>query len=221
MLSILKKVKEPKLLVVTPLLTGHKISKETKVALLRNDLEFDWISYESDGNTAKNYSDGINAYRKKYPAPKYVMMVDRDILPSRHMLDKMLAKIERSKNDIAFVYCNFEFRGTVNRRFYNIPYDPLTIVQNNYVSSNSMIKLNKLDEIGGVITDDKYKRLLDWALWLTFLSYGYYGELCADASFVAISDDKSISAGTPAEYNQKRRLIQQDFIEPMLSGVIF
>jgi hypothetical protein len=213
--------KNPELLVVTPLFTGHKISKETKINLLRNDIDFTWISYESGGNTAENFSDGIKAYRKKFTDPKYVMMVDRDIIPSRHMLDSMYETIRKTDDNIAFCYCNFEFSGAVNQRFHNIPYDPMRLIQGNYISSNSMIKLDKLDDIGGVVTDNKYKRLLDWALWLQFLTYGYYGVLCHKTSFIAISEPSSVSSGTAIDYNIKKSLIKQDFIEPLLGGIVF
>ncbi len=220
MLKILKESRNPELLVVTPLYVQHKISKETKVGLLRNDINFAWVSYESNGNTAKNFADGIKAYRDKYITPKYVMMVDRDIVPSRHMLDKMYSMLKQSLTDIAFCYCNFEFKGTVNKKFHNIEYDPIRLLQSNFISSNSMIKLDKLDEIGGVIIDSKYQRLLDWCLWLNFLSYGYYGVLCHDTNFIAISDKDSISTRSAEDYNKKHKLVQQDFIAPLLEGVV-
>ena len=197
MLRFIKEAKNPELLVVTPLLSNslckHKISRETKVDLLRNDINFAWVSYESNDNTAKNFANGIKAYREKY-TPKYVMMVDRDIIPSRHMLDRIYEVLKKSSNEIAFCYCNFEFKGEINKKFYNMQYDPILLLHGNYISSNSMIKLSKLDETGGVIVNNKYQRLLDWALWLNFLSYGYYGILCNSTSFIAISDKDSISA---------------------------
>jgi hypothetical protein len=221
MLKLLKDVKTPELLVVTPLYKGHKISRETKLGLERNDLKFSWVSYESTENTAKNFAEGIKAYREKYYTPKYVMMVDKDIIPGRHMLDKMYNVLRKTNDDTAFCYCNFEFKGAVNKKFFNIVYDPILLLRGNFISSNSMIKLDKLDEVGGPITDQKYQRLLDWCMWLNFLSYGYYGVLCSDASFVAISDKESVSARSGEDYRQKHKLVKQDFIDPLLDGVIY
>jgi hypothetical protein len=219
MLKYIIKVKKPELLVVTPLYTGHKISRDVKINLKRNNVDFNWISYESVYNTARNFAEGISAYLLDNPEPKYVMMVDRDIIPSRHMLDKMLETLEQS--DSAYCYCNFEFVGVVNRKFYNIQFDPMKLLNHNYISSNSMIKYDKLKEIGGIVVDDKYKRLLDWALWLKFLNHGYYGVLCDGTSFVALANEKSISAGTDEEYKLKVQLIKEDFIKPLLDGVVF
>lgn len=205
---------------VTPLLTGHKISRETKIGVLRNNMNFTWVSYEGKENTAKNYADGIKVYRDKYFSPKYVMMVDRDIIPSRQMLDRMYDTLRKTDRYTAFCYCNFEFKGAVNKRFYDIEYDPIQLLRGNFLSSNTMIKLDKLDEIGGVVTDDKYKRLLDWCLWLQFLSFGYYGILCQDANFIAMSDKESVSARSTEDYKQKYRLVRRDFIDPLLDGII-
>jgi hypothetical protein len=220
MLKIIKEVKTPELLVVTPLFKGHRLSRETKLGLERNDIKFAWVSFESTNNTAKNYADGIKAFRDKVYRPKYVMMVDKDIIPARHMLDKMYDTLKRTPNDIAFCYVSFEFVGAINRQFFGIEYNPIALLRSNYISSNSMIKLDKLDEIGGVVTDNKYKRLLDWCLWLNFLSYGYYGIRCPDTGFVAISDKESISARSNEDYKQKSKLVMRDFIDPLVDGVI-
>ena len=53
------------------------------------------------------------------------------------------------------------------------------------------------------------------------LSYGYYGVLCNDTSFVAISDRESISARSKEDYDLKYRRVKQDFIDPLLDGVIY
>jgi hypothetical protein len=224
MLRFIKEARNPELLVVTPLLINstnkHKLSRDTKVGLLRNDINFAWITYESNGSTSKNYALGIKAYRDKYFTPKYTILIDKDVVPARHMLDDMYGLLKKTDNKTAFCYCNFEFKGTVNKKFYHIPYDPLTLIQGNYISSNSMIKLDKLDEIDGVVTDKKYDRLSDWALWLSFLSYGYYGVLCDNTSFVDISNKTSVSSGSQEEYKHTHELVIRDFIDPLTDGII-
>jgi hypothetical protein len=219
MLKIIKEAKNPELLVVTPLFTGHRVGRDTKVGLLRNDINFAWVSHESSGSTSKNFSDGIKAYRNKYTDPKYVLLVDKDILPDRHMLDIMYNTLQKSTDQTAFCYCNFEFRGTINNKFHNIQYDPIKLLLSNFISSNSMIKLDKLDEIGGVIVDKKYDRLSDWALWLSFLSYGYYGVLC-DTGFIDISTKSSVSSGSQEEYKRIYDNVRADFIDPLIEGII-
>jgi len=72
-----------------------------------------------------------------------------------------------------------------------------------------------------LVTDDKYKRLLDWCTWLKFLSHGYYGILCNDTSFVAISKESSVSSGSAEDYWKTHQLIHQDFVEPLVSGIVF
>jgi len=217
---VVKESKNPELLVVTPLYTGHKISRDTKVGLLRNDINFAWVSYESNGSTSKNYAEGIKAYRERYYTPRYTILIDKDVIPDRHMLDDMYNTLKKTDDQIAFCYCNFEFKGTINKRFFHIAYDPLLLIYGNFISSNSMIKLDKLDEIGGVVTDKRYDRLSDWALWLSFLSYGYYGMLCDHTSFVDISTKSSVSSGSENEYRATSELIKRDFIDPLISGII-
>ena len=207
-------------LVVTPLLPGHKISKETKIGLKRCDIPFSWVSFEGQNNIPTNVTYGMKAFQKKHPMTRYVILIDRDILPGRNMLRKMKEELDRSTDNIAYCYAGFEFKGTVNAQFYNTTFDPMQLLNGNYISSNSMIKYDKLMEIGGFITDNKYKRLLDWALWLKFLAAGYHGILCRNTQFVAISDENTISAGTKEDYREKYKLVKEDFVAPMLDGLI-
>jgi hypothetical protein len=208
------------ILAITPLLPGHKISKETKIGLKRSDCLFSWVSYESSNNIPTNVSAGIEEFKRRYKKPKYVIIIDRDIIPCRNMLMKMEQTLSRANNEIVYCYANFEFAGEVNARFYGLEFEPMKLLNSNYISSNSLIKYDKLTEIGGFITDNKYKRLLDWALWLTFLKHGYYGILCKEANFIAMSDKNSVSAGTQEEYKLKYKLIKEDIIKPMLDGLI-
>ena len=83
-----------------------------------------------------------------------------------------------------------------------------------------MINYEKLKEIGGFVKDDKYRRLLDWALWLKFLAAGYHGVLCQTASFIAMSDENTVSAGTKEDYRLKYARVKEDFVKPLLDGLI-
>jgi hypothetical protein len=79
-----------------------------------------------------------------------------------------------------------------------------------------MIKYDYLEFIEGPVRNDMYKRLLDWALWLKFFQYGYYGIPCPTAHFVAYSGPEDISAGTAQDYQIKHRRVHRDFVMPIL-----
>jgi hypothetical protein len=214
---IVKNNNKVELLIITPLLPNHKISKETKIGLKRNEVKFDWISYSGNNNIPTNFDLGLTEYLNSNKKPKYVMMVDNDIKPSRYMLDNMVSVLDRTDDDIAYCYVDFEFKGEVNQGFKNIQFDPIRLTKHNYISSNSMIKLDKLIEIGGVVKDSTYQRLLDWVLWLKFLSFGYHGILSLKGSFIAISNKGSISSRSDEDYKLKYNLVYNDFIKPMLT----
>jgi hypothetical protein len=217
MLDIMRKDKNSKVLVVTPLLPGHKVSKETKKTIKRNVTPFTWITYSGNNNIPTNIEIGINEYRNKGShIPPYILPLDRDIILGRHMLDRMVSIIDITPDYIAYVYANFEFKGHINRRFTADPYDINKLLLGNYISSNSLIKLKCLEDIGGFITDDKYKRLLDWSLWLKFYLYGYVGIPCPLANFIAMSTENDISAGSEEEYKMKYMYVMQDFVKPII-----
>ena len=79
-----------------------------------------------------------------------------------------------------------------------------------------MIKYDFLEFVGGPVMDEKYKRLLDWALWLKFFQYGYYGIPCPDAFFTAYAGPDSISAGTAQDYKLKAQRVWEDFGRPIV-----
>ena len=216
-IEIIREDDYSELLVATPLLPGHKISRETKVSIKRNGIPFTWITCTGENNIPTNWWYGSKKYfemRSTLTIP-YILPLDRDIKLGRHMLDRMLETIKESKEQYAFCYCNFEFKGTINNKFPCQPYDINRLLQGNFISSNSMMKYDYLELIDGPVMDDMYKRLLDWALWLKFYQYGYYGIPCPTADFVAYSDEDSISAGTAQEYQQKHQRVHRDFVIPI------
>jgi hypothetical protein len=221
MINYIIQAKNPQVLAITPLLPGHSISKETKIGLKRNDIEYSWISYTSNNNIPTNVTLALAAYEARAKIPPYVIIIDRDIDPSRNMLTALHRTLQYAPDDIAYCYCNFKFTGVVNAQFWDLQFDPMKLLSANYISSNSMIRYDKLLEVGGFVTDNKYKRLLDWALWLKFLSYGYHGILNNTVHFIAKSETTSVSAGTQLEYREKYALVYNDFVKPMLQGLIY
>jgi len=221
MFNIIQKVNAPDALVVTPLLPGHKIFRDTKINLKRCDLAFDWVSYVGHNNIPANATLGLQEYIKRFSkTPKYMIMIDRDIIPSRNMLKYMFDTLENSSEEVAYCYSSFEFKGAINARFVGLEFDPLKLLESNYISSNSMIKIDKLQEIGGFVIDQDLVRLLDWALWLKFLHYGYVGVLCKSSFFTAISSPDSVSARGREDYALKYGRVRDRFVRPLLDGLV-
>lgn len=212
----IKNEKNPEVLVITPLLTGHKVMRETVIKLKRNDVPFAWYSFEGPHHVAGNYAWGLVSYKQKIgkgKLPPYVLMIDRDIIPSRHMIDYMYETLERDKTN-SYCYVDFEYKGFLNKSFKCIEFNPDNLVRSNYISSNSMIRTSHLEAIGGIVIDRRFDRLSDWALWLTFLGEGYWGVRSPKGSFVAISDKGDVSTGKQEEYQKCYMKIYEHIIKP-------
>jgi hypothetical protein len=229
-LTVIREDKNPEVLIVTPLWPGHKISRETKKTIKRNDTPISWYSYSDYNNIPQNWWSAIRELRsRKKKLPKYFLPLDRDIILGRYMIDRMVNVFEgrgnlRTRNRVipahtAYIYCNFEFKGTVNREFLAEPFDINRLTKGNYISSNSLMNLDTLEFIGGPVTDPQYVRLLDWALWLKFAQFGYIGHPCKEANFVAISSENDISAGSPEDYQLKHQRVHEDFVKPLIKQV--
>lgn len=217
MLNVIREDENSVVLVVTPLLPNHKISKETKKTIKRNKVPFTWISFEGNNNIPTNVQMGINEYAKKAKKiPQFLLPLDRDIILGRYMIDRMATALSILPKEVAYTYASFEFKGIVNKSFPARAFDINQLVLNNYISSNSMIRTKSLLDIGGFVTDDKFKRLLDWCLWLKFYSYGYIGMPCPIASFVAVSSKDDVSAGSVEDFNIKRNRVMQEFVRPLI-----
>jgi hypothetical protein len=215
MINIIKECKNPEILVLTPLLPGHKIDKITKKTLKRNDVSFYWISCEKDQNIPKNHIDGINWYKGKFgELPKYIQFIDRDIEACRGLLDKLYNRLSKTSSNVGYAYAGFEYSGHINHIFPALPFDINKLIKANYISSNSMYKSHIIDEVG-LVTDDKYKRLLDWAFFIKCYQNGYIGMPESNAMFIAHSTEKDISAGSQDDYRLKYERVFNDFIKPL------
>lgn len=217
-IKILKQDKESKILVVTPLLPGHKISKDTKITLKRNKTPFTWLSSMGNNNIPTNAQLGINWYERKYNMlPEYYLMCDNDIVLSRKSLDKLYDKLKSSPPHIGYTYASFEYKGHVNKKFPAIQFDINRLVKANYISSNSLFKMSVIKKVG-LVTDEFYKRLLDWAFLLKCYGQGYMGLGCPEASFVAVSSTSDVSAGDNQDYAIKSKRVYNNFIKPLLTN---
>ena len=225
-IQVIKATKFPDVLVVTPLLERHRISKNTKKSIHRNHLKYFWISSEGNNNIPTNYEQGIwwaqqNLGRK---FPKYSIMIDNDIILARSMLDRLYDEFKDdsliSFDNVAFSYASFQFKGEVNAQFPADPFDIKRLMQANYISSNSMFKTDVIEKVG-LVTDNKYKRLLDYAFLLKLAANGYVGIPEPRARFVAVSEPGSISAGNVDDYRLKYQRVHNDFIKPLLEKVLY
>lgn len=217
MVKIIQEVKNPEILVVTPLLPGHKLSGITKKTLKRNKVPFTWISSEGNQNIPKNALEGILWYKNnKGKLPPYYMMIDRDIEAGRGLLDRLYERLKDTGLNVGFAYATFQFKGHVNADFPAIPYDINRLIKSNYISSNSMWKSSVIEHVG-LVTNDKYKRLLDWAFLLKAFRYGYVGVPEHKAWFIAHSTKDDISAGDANDYQKKYKKVWQDFILPLFN----
>lgn len=222
MLNVLQKVTNPSVLVITPLRVNDEIMPCLFETIKLNDVPFDWVSFASSANSAKNTQLGLDAYQAEFNTlPEFVIKLDNDLELRKNYLDRLtnnlLAKRRGSKM-FAYSYSSFQFKGSVNLKFKCIPFDKQALLKSNYISACSLIHTSTLMNLGGFVTDERYVRLLDWALWLKMLSHGFVGSSVPTAGFIAYSSPNSVSAGSALDYAKKRALIQQDFIVPILSG---
>ena len=215
-ITVIKQDDDPRVLVITPLLPGHNVSQKTKTTLKRNKTPLVWLSSQGNGNIPTNAQYGIDWYKNIKTPPEYYIMIDNDIEMGRGMIDKLVRKLEYQPDHVAFAYASFEFVGLINRKFPAIPYDIDRLMQHNYISSQSLIRTKCLKKIGGLVCDDKYIRLLDWCLWLKFFYHDYIGINCPNASFIAHSTEGNISTRSDHDYFQKRTLVIEDFVKPIM-----
>jgi len=215
-IEIRRATKFPEVLVVTPLLPIDEVSSVTRKTIQRNHVKYFWIESMGDNNIPTNYQIGIDWARKNIPdMPEHCIMIDNDIELGRHMLDRLHEKLKSSDNWCGYAYASFEFKGSQHHSFPAVPFSPERLMQGNYISSNSMFKTDVIEEVG-LVTDDKYKRLLDWAFLIKCLSMGYYGIPVPEAKFVAHMEEGDISAGSSEDYKIKAQRVFDDFIKPLM-----
>jgi hypothetical protein len=217
-IEVINATKFPDVLVITPLFSGDFISKDTKKTIRRNHIKYFWISSEGKNNIPTNVSEGLIWARAHVkPFPKYYILIDNDIILGRNMLDRLYKALDNSIKGIGYTYASFEFKGAVNQQFPADPFNPQRLVRANYISSNSMFKISMVNEVG-LVTDNKYKRLLDYAFLLKCLGKGYHGLNVPNARFVAISEPGDISAGSQQDYKIKYQRVFEDFIKPLIDS---
>jgi len=217
-IKILKQDKGSEILVVTPLLPGHKISKETRVTLKRNKTPITWLSSMGNNNIPTNAQLGINWYKRKYSnSLNFYMMLDNDITLGRKAIDKLYDKLKSSPPHIGYSYASFKYEGHINKEFPAVPFNINKLVKANYISSNSLFKMDVIENVG-LITDEFYKRLLDWAFLLKCYGQGFMGVPVPEASFKAISSMNDVSAGSDQDYKIKSRRVYESFIKPILTN---
>jgi hypothetical protein len=213
MLYCINKNKKPDVLIITPLFKNDIISDKTLNIIQDNNIKIDWFSFTGIENPYKNFNNALQLYKKNFNLPNYIIKIDNDIIAKLNMLYDMKKTLDNSNSNVAYTYCSFNFTGYINLKIKAIPFNPHKLGKSNYISSISMMKSDCLEKIGGVVTDDKYFRLLDWALWLKFLNNGYIGSV-TDTSFTAYASENSISNRGFKDYKEKALRVIEDFYVP-------
>lgn len=212
MFKIQHKSRWPKFLIITPLRPQDKISAETRKTIKRNTTSFDWISYESDNNIPTNTTFALNEYESQYPKLNYLIKIDNDINLDRSLLDSMYSNLVNSNNIIGYCYCPFKFILPDAKEIqFTQQFNRNKLIEQNYISSNSMIKRNMLEYVGGFVTDGKYERLLDWAFWLRCLYYGFEGLMIPSKQFSTPLNENSVSNRGVQDYKTKYNRVYKDF----------
>lgn len=212
MLNILRQDKNAEFCIITPLKPGDKISRDTKISVKRNDKPFIWATYESDNNVARNFKLGFQELKKNVKMPPYTIKIDADTLWSRNTLDNMVNVLSNTSKYIAYCYCSFEYKSVINQKFPAKEFNSKSLQKMNFISSNSMFKTAILEEIE-LVTDDYYKRLLDYCYFLKLLNNGYIGIPCQMGYFIATVNEDSISAGGSQDFKLKYNRVKKDFID--------
>lgn len=216
MLKIITECKNPSILVITPLLDGRKISKETKVSIKRNDTPYIWASHTSKEKHAKNVQLGINAFKKEFRyLPQYIQILDDDITLGRYMIDRLFNVLDKTSDDIGYAYCGLEYKGHVNIKIPVVDFNIERLKMKNYISSNSLYKTEMLYKVGGLVTELEYHRLSDWAFFLKSYKLGYKGVYVSNTSFIAKSTPSDISAGSDEEHYITKRLVTEKFVSTL------
>lgn len=208
MLKKIKTTKSPKVLVITPLRPKDTISNVLSNTIKNNYIEFDWYSYSSDNNTAKNFQLALDQFNKLPPA---VIKIDNDIEMGNRMLDMLYDTLIKSNNSVAYSYCSFSYVGAINAFFPPMEWNFERLKMGNYISSNSMIK-SSIIRYYPLITDDKYKRLLDWAYFLHLGNKGYIGKVDTRVAFKAHTKHSSVSTNDAEDYRIKHNRVISDFL---------
>jgi len=218
--NVIKECKNPEILVSTPLLPEHKVSKITKKTLKRNDVDYIWLSSSGDNNIPTNHIGCIEWYKKHIgKLPPYIFFLDRDIDLGRHALDRLHTTILngslRSDVIIGYAYASFKYTGYINHDFPAVQFNARKLLQSNYISSNSLYCTEVIEKVG-LVTDNKYRRLLDWSFLIKCLGQSIIGTPCPSATFKVVSTPDDISSGSNSDYLLKQGRVYEDFIEPLL-----
>lgn len=209
-IKVLHLSESPEFSIVTPLKTGDSISNATMDSLFKCCVNFNWISVESDNNVMKNFEIGFFELLKRKQLADHVIKIDNDTEWTEDTLEEMSFVLQESDDNVAYTYCSFQYSGYINNSFHAIDFNREKLKQGNYISSNSMFKSKVIYDIG-LVTDDQYVRLLDWAFLLKCLKNGYIGKPSA-GFFTAYSSQDSISSRSIEDYNIKKERVIKDFL---------
>lgn len=157
----------------------------------------------------RNFELGFFELLKRKVLARNVIKIDNDTEWMEDTLEEMSYVLDQSEQNVGYSYCSFEYKGHINNSFPSINFNEEKLRKGNYISSNSMFKSHVIYDLG-LVTDDQYVRLLDWAFLLKCLNAGYIGKPCA-GFFTAWSTKDSISSRSVDDYNLKKERVIRDF----------
>lgn len=218
MFKILNEDRDALVTVITPLKEGHKISRETRNTIKRNDIPFNWYSHEAGGNRPINIEMALKEIEKRIGLPEYFIPIDNNMELGRHFIDRLYDVLIRTNENVAYAYGNLQYRGKINYNFPAAPWDLSKLLQNNYISSNSLFKTDYVLEVG-LVKDQDMQRLLDWALLIQLARFGYAGIPVPTANHIAWTTKENISAQNDNDFNLKKRNVHERIIKPFLEEI--
>ena len=105
----------------------------------------------------RNFEIGFFELLKRKQLATRIIKIDNDTEWTEDTLEEMSFVLQESDNNVAYTYCSFQYKGTINNSFPAIDFNGEKLKQGNYISSNSMFKSKVIYDIG-LVTDDQYVR---------------------------------------------------------------
>lgn len=105
---------------------------------------------------------------------RYVMFLDADDRLVPTAVEHMVALLDRQPAHVAYVYGQMRYFGRKDGIFASMPFDPVKLMQANFVCATTLIRREILVEAGGY--DDGFRMLReDWELYIRLCRKGFVG----------------------------------------------
>ncbi len=106
---------------------------------------------------------------------RYVMFLDADDRLVPTAVEHMVALLDVQPPQVAYVYGQMRYFGRKNSIFASMPFDPVKLMQANFVCATTLIRRETLVAVGGY--DDGFRMLReDWELYIRLCRSGFVGK---------------------------------------------